>query len=195
MTTTVRVQVTSFHPGSLGGGVLIGRDVDGSNGSLVRARIAAAVLPRAPVEGEFWRVTGAVERHPVEDLRSGQTEMLDHVAAAWAGPIAPKGDAIRRWIARHPGIKGVGDGYAERLWDAHGPKLYDMLRQRDVGALARSSTFRKPVPLWKPSGCYYDEITALEDLDGLGLDGARPMLRSGCSERMPAAFSARIRTG
>jgi hypothetical protein len=97
--------------------------------------------------------------------------MLDHVVAAWAGPIAPKGDAIRRWIARHPDIKGVGDGYAERLWDAHGPRLYDILRQRDVGALATVLDLPKACAIVEAFGLLLDEIAALEDLDGLGLDG------------------------
>ncbi len=97
--------------------------------------------------------------------------MLDHVVAAWAGPIAPKGDAIRRWIARHPDIKGVGDGYAERLWDAHGSRLYDILRQRDVGALATVLDLPKACAIVEAFGLLLGEITALEDLDGLGLDG------------------------
>lgn len=169
--STALIQVTSFHPGTFGGGILIGRDADGAGGALLRARIAAAVLPRAAVEGEVWRVTGTIERHPVPNPRTGRTELLDHVVAAWAAPVAPRGAAIRRWMARHPGIRGVGAGYAERLWDAHGPRLYDLLRNRDVTALAVVLDLPKACSIVDAFALLVSEVNALEDLDGFGLDG------------------------
>ncbi|WP_287786720.1 AAA family ATPase [Acidiphilium sp.] len=169
--STAFVQVTSFHPGTFGGGILIGRDAEGAAEGVIRARITASVLPRAPVHGEVWRVTGEIERHPVPDPRTGRTELLDHLVASWAAPVAPHGAAIRRWIARHPDIRGVGDGYAERLWDAHGLHLYELLRNRDVAALAAVLDMPKACAIVDAFGLLVDEITALEDLDGLGLDG------------------------
>lgn len=165
------VQVTSFHPGSFGGGVMLGRDPERPAGALVRARVPAHVLPRSPVQGETWRVTGHMERHPVFDPATGQEVVLDHVAAAWAAPLVPRGAALRRWIARNPAISGVGDGYAERLWDAYGPRLYDLIRAGDVEALARVLDLRKAVAIVDAFGLLLDEVSALESLDGMGLDG------------------------
>ncbi|WP_372398674.1 AAA family ATPase [Azospirillum sp. HJ39] len=168
---TARLQVTSFHAAGFGGGILIGRDPDAEGGKLMRARIHARVLPREPVEGEVWRVTGRIEGHPVFDHQRQRDEMADHIVADWAAPLAPQGDAIRRWIARNPRIKGVGVGYAERLWDALGTGLYDAIRRRDVEALAAVLDIPKAASIIDAFGLLLDEVTALEDLDGLGLDG------------------------
>ncbi len=169
--TTVRVQVTSFQAAPFGGGILIGRDPDPESARITRARIAAHILPREPQVGEIWRVVGKVEQHAVFDHGTQRTEMLHHVIADWAAPLAPRGAAIRRWIARNPRIKGVGDGYAERLWDALGPRLYDVLRNRDIEALATILDIPKAHAIIDAFGLLLDEVTALEDLDGLGLDG------------------------
>ncbi len=169
--TTVRLQVTSFHPARFGGGILVGRAPEAETDELVRARIAARVLPREPVEGEIWRVTGRIERHPAFDHRSRRNEPTDHIIADWAAPLAPKGAAIRRWIALNPKIKGVGQGYAERLWDALGPRLYEAIRQRDIDALATVLDVPKAHAIVDAFGLLLDEVSALEDLDGLGLDG------------------------
>ncbi|MDO9710757.1 ATP-dependent DNA helicase [Paracraurococcus lichenis] len=116
-------------------------------------------------------MTGIVERHPIRNPRTGETELADHLVAEWAAPVAPQGAAIRRWISRHPGIKGVGDGYAERLWDAYGCGLYDLLRKRDVLALAAVLDISKASAIVQAFGLLVDEVGALEDLDGLGMDG------------------------
>ena len=99
--------------------------------------------------------------------------MLDteHLIAAWAAPIAPSGAAIRQWIAKHPDIKGVGHSYAERLWDAFGRGLYDVLRERDVDAISKVLDYQKAAAIVDAFGLLVDEISALEDLDDFGLDG------------------------
>lgn len=171
MTTTVRVQVTSFRPAPFGGGILLGRDPDADGGEIIRTRIHAKVLTREPQEGEVWRVTGRIERHPVFDHCRQREDVVDHVIADWAAPLAPQGAAIRRWIARNPRIKGVGVGYAERLWDALGSRLYEVLRNRDADALAAVLDLPKAHAIVDAFGLLLDEVTALEALDGLGLDG------------------------
>jgi exodeoxyribonuclease V alpha subunit len=167
----IQMQVTSFHDGTWGGGVIIGRDV-GTRDRMVRARVARRVLPRRPVPGEVWRVTGPTATYPVRDPRTGLIEHLEHVDAAWAAPTAPRGAAIRRWIARNPSIPGVGEGYAERLWDAFGDRLYDVIRARDVQALAEVLDVPKASAIVDAFGLLLDEVTALQELDGMGLDGA-----------------------
>ncbi len=167
----IQMQVTSFHDGTWGGGVMIGRDVAAPD-RMVRARIARRVLPRRPVSGEVWRVTGATATYPVRDPATGLIDHLEHVDAAWAAPTAPRGAAIRRWIARNPSIAGVGEGYAERLWDAFGDRLYDLIRARDVRALAAVLDVAKASTIVDAFGLLLDEVTALQELDGMGVDGA-----------------------
>ncbi len=168
---SVQMQVTSFHDGTCGGGIMIGRDI-GASDRMVRARVVRRVLPRRPVSGEVWRISGAIAAYPVLDQRTGLVEQLDHVDADWAAPAAPRGAAIRRWIARNPSIPGVGDGYAERLWDAFGDRLYDVIRARDVAALAAVLDIAKASAIVDAFGLLLDEVTALQELDGMGLDGA-----------------------
>ncbi len=154
---------------------------------MVRARIARRVLPRRPVSGEVWRVNGATATYPVRNPATGLIEHLEHVDAAWAAPAAPHGTAIRRWIARNPSIPGVGEGYAERLWDAFGDRLYDVIRARDVSALAAVLDVAKASAIVDAFGLLLDEVTALQELDGMGLDGTT----AGAAVRLFGADAAR----
>jgi exodeoxyribonuclease V alpha subunit len=169
--TSALMQITSFHDGPFGGGIIIGRDIGNGSEELLRSRTPMRVLPRKPITGEVWRVIGTLEDHAVRNPRTGKTESVRHIMATWAAPVAPQGAAIRRWIARHPDIKGVGEAYAERLWDAYGPSLYDILRNRDADALAAILDIPKAVAIIQAFGLMIDEVSALEDLDNLGLDG------------------------
>lgn len=168
---TAAVQVTSFHSGSFGGGALLGWDVTCETDSLVRVLVPVNVLPREPVAGEVWRVTGSIEMRSVFDPKHRRTMDTEHLIAAWAAPVAPSGAAIRQWIAKHPAIKGVGHGYAERLWDAFGRSLYDILRERNVDAISKVLDYPKAAAIVDAFGLLVDEISALEDLDDFGLDG------------------------
>lgn len=169
--TTALIQVTSFHAGALGGGILIGVPPGAAARPLLRARISAAALPRTPMTGEIWRVSGTVETFDAFNPGKRRAEPTDQIAADWAAPVALRGSAVRRWIAQHPNIRGVGAGYAERLWDAYGPSLYEILRKRDVAALAAVLDASKAAAIVDAFGLLVDEISALEELDDLGLDG------------------------
>jgi exodeoxyribonuclease V alpha subunit len=167
----VQMQVTSFHDGTWGGGVMIGRHVS-SRDSIVRARVPRRVLPRRPVPGEVWRICGATATYPVRDPQTGLIEHLEHVDAAWAAPTAPRGAAICRWIARNPAIPGVGERYAARLWDAFGDRLYDVIGSKDVQALAAVLDVTKASAIVDAFGLLHDEVSALQELEEMGLDGA-----------------------
>ena len=172
---TILMQVTSFHDGTFGGGVMLGSDASGK-GPLLRARIPARVLPRRPAPGEVWRVSGCTAIYPVHDPQTGVLNQLEHVDATWAAPVPPGGGAIRRWIARNPAIPGVGEGYAERLWDALGDQLYERIRARDIPALAAVLDVPKAAAIVDAFGLLLDEVTALEELDGMGMDGATALV-------------------
>lgn len=168
---TATLQVTSFHPGELGGGALLGRELNQPSSGILRALVAAHVLPREPLKGEVWRVSGPTEPRSVFDYSNGREVKADHIIAKSAMPVELRGKAITHWIATHPDINGVGIGYAERLWDAYGQGLYDILRQRDLAPLARVLDFTKAAAIVDAFGLLQDEISALEELDSIGLDG------------------------
>lgn len=169
---TAVVQITSFHPGSYGGGAALGYEKRNDwNGPLIRTLIPANVLPRGPVKGEFWRFSGVLESRPVFDPRVGREVMADHIVADWAGPVMPNGEGLQHWIAHHPDIPGVGKAYATRLWENFGVELYKVLRERNVAALAEVLDFSKAAMIVDAFTSLTNETEAFEDLDGLGLDG------------------------
>jgi exodeoxyribonuclease V alpha subunit len=165
------LQVTSFHNAPNGGGILIGGDVSGVTAEPVRALIPATVLPREPKAGEWWTLSGHWEARSIFDHRTGRDLSIDHLISRRAYPAPLRGKAVTHWIAKHPDIPGVGIGYAERLWDAFGPRLFDVLRSRDVSALAKVLDHPKAAAIIDAFGLLTDEIDALEQLDALGLDG------------------------
>ena len=164
---TAKVEVTSFHPGHLGGGVIIGQEA----GREIRALVKAAALPREPRDGETWRVTGTAEVITVLDHRTGGMVAKSHIVAQVAMPLAPSGAGIRRWIARNRNIPGVGEAYADRLWNALGPSLYDHLRDREVAPLAAVLDVVKAHAIVDAWALLTDEVTAIEELDNLGVSG------------------------
>lgn len=168
---SLMLQVTSFHHGSFGGGVLLGHEVASGSPALRRALIPADVLPREAVAGEVWRVSRNVEMRSVFDHVSRKEMAAEHIVASWAGPVAPTGAAIRHWIAKHPDIKGIGPAYANRLWNAHAAELYELLRKRDVAALAKALDWPKAAAIVEAFGLLVQEITLLEKLDTMSLDG------------------------
>ena len=165
---SARIEVTSFHPGTSGGGVVVGRE----GGREVRALIRAAALPREPRAGESWRVTGSTVTVFLEDHRTGARAAVRQIAAEVAVPLEPSGAGIRRWIARNREIPGVGEAYADRLWDALGPRLYGHLRARDVTPIAKVLDLPKARAIVDAWALLTDEVTALEELDRLGVSGA-----------------------
>ena len=168
---TVTLQVTSFHPGHGGGGALLGRMLSGASDEVMRTLVPSGVLPREPIAGEIWTVTGGAEQRMVFDHKAGREAPVDHIIARKAAPAELQGRAIKQWLASNPTIKGVGEGYAERLWDAYGPSLYEIIRKRDLASLARVLDFPKAAAIVDAFGLLNDEIVTLRELDCFNLDG------------------------
>ena len=93
----------------------------------VRRRFAARNLPRPPVTGETWHIRGRTETHP--DF--GPQVVVDEMAL-----VRPEGRLLARLLAgqRFP---GVGDATANKLWNAYGEQLVDVLEGGDAEALLR----------------------------------------------------------
>lgn len=121
---TAEITLTSFHPSSVGGGVLIGRD---AKAVLRRAILSPHVAPRNPEDGETWRVTGVEEAHQIYGPQ---------IQALVALPLLPSGRTIVRYLATNRRFAGIGWKTAGRLWDALGERLYDALAGKDLPLLA-----------------------------------------------------------
>lgn len=142
---TVRVATIRFQRPT-GFGVVIfsgvpvdaaGSTTDASTYLVVRA--SRAVLGPTRVErGQWWSVRGpVVEREVTADgylLKELQLD-ADEARLAW-----PSGEHIVRYLAENSAFEGIGTVKAQRLWDEHGERLYEVLDGADTAALAKTLT-------------------------------------------------------
>lgn len=93
----------------------------------VRRRFVAKNLPRPPATGETWHITGTTDVHP----SYGPQVVVSDMKLA-----RPEGRLLARLLAgqRFP---GVGEATANKLWDAYGEQLVDVLESADGDALLR----------------------------------------------------------
>ena len=120
LTLTVR----SVWPGHLGGAVFTGVD---ETGKLHRVIASEQAVPRPPNPGESWRVQGDTRTHPRYGLQ---------IHADLAVPAIPKGEHVRRFLARNRAFQGVGEVRARKLWEKFGDRLVDILDAKDSASLA-----------------------------------------------------------
>lgn len=92
-----------------------------------RRRFVANDLPRAPFTGETWHVSGQVHVHPSYGRQIVVSEMR---------LVRPAGRMLARLLAgcRFP---GVGEATANKLWDAFGEQLVDVLDAGDRYAMRK----------------------------------------------------------
>lgn len=140
--TYLSLTVRKVWPGASGGAVFTGQD---EAGTLHRVVADAAILHRPPLVGERWDVAGPVRIHRTYGPQ---------VHADRAVPTLPRGEHLRRFLARNRAFQGVGEARARRLWDAFGEGLHDLL---DAGDALRLGTVLGPdlaaslVDAWKAS--------------------------------------------
>lgn len=129
-----------------------------------KARYVAKDLPRPPMVGETWHIQGTLSHHPVHG------EQVDVQTMSLA---RPEGELLARLLAgtRFPGI---GTATANRLWDAFGNKLIDVLDSGDrdllekvLGTDRRSCENINTLLVEWPS--VQKEPRVLADLDELGV--------------------------
>lgn len=142
---TVRVATIRFQRPT-GFGVVIfsgvpvdaaGSTTDASTYLVVRA--SRAVLGPTRVErGQWWSVRGpVVEREVTADGYLLKELQLDADEARLA---RPSGEHIVRYLAENSAFEGIGTVKAQRLWDEHGERLYEVLDGADTAALAKTLT-------------------------------------------------------
>lgn len=143
---TDEVCLTSFHASPVGGGVAIGR---GASGRLIRAVIGTGMAARDPLPGETWRFTGPGRMHQEHGWQIHATVAL---------PLMPLGRTLVRYLATNARFPGVGWKTADRLWSEFGDHLHDLLRDRDVNALAEIIGAERAVSIVEGFGLFAEEV-------------------------------------
>lgn len=121
----VAVRATVTHVLSAGARMAVFRADDEGH---IRRRFVARDLARPPATGETWHIRGTAEIHPGYGPQVVVTDMK---------LARPEGRLLARLLAgqRFP---GVGEATANRLWDAFGEQLIDVLEAGDAEALLRA---------------------------------------------------------
>ena len=121
----VDVRATVTHVLSVGACMAVFRADDDGH---VRRRFVAKDLVRLPATGETWHIRGTAEIHPGYGPQVVVTDMK---------LARPEGCLLACLLAgqRFP---GVGEATANKLWDAFGEQLIDVLEAGDAEALLRA---------------------------------------------------------
>ena len=155
-----KLTVTSYHPGPVGGGLLIGTDECG-----VSRRAAAAdhLMPRPAIKGEVWRISGR--------QKFSERHNSAYIEAEVALPMPIEGEAIIRYLADSPSFPGVGIATAQRLRNGLGlDGLYAAIREKDYERLSSVVDPTIAVTIVNAADLLHEEIATLSDLDKAGID-------------------------
>ncbi|MFC0808317.1 AAA family ATPase [Ensifer sp. P24N7] len=151
------LSITSVHASRFGDHVIIGRD---DTEQLRRALVLSKRSPRDPAVGETWRVTGAIQLHP---------EYGPQLHAEVALPLVTKGRAIIRHLASDKRFVGIGWATAEKVWERFGETIYDIIRDRDLKALAEVVGADRAVAIVDGFGMLAEEVEIFRWLDRYGV--------------------------
>ena len=124
MPETVSITVSALtHLASNGSAIFSGLNADG-----MRIRVVAGTrsLPRQPLIGEAWEITGDFREH----LKYGR-----QLYATRGHYSIPKGRLIINYLASHPDFAGIGEGKANALYETFGDSLVSRLDDGDTEAL------------------------------------------------------------
>ena len=159
MAETVSLNVrTLTHLADDGSAIFTG---DCSGGSRIRVVASSTCLPRHPVVGELWRITGDYREHPKYGWQFHATR---------GTCSAPRGRLIINYLASHPDFVGIGEGKAKALYEAFGDELVAILDSGDVEALwtvLTSAMAERLVAAWAEKRA---EAAAVAFLDQFGFD-------------------------
>lgn len=110
--------------------------------------------------GETWRVTGSIQLLP---------EYGPQLHAEVTLPLVTKGRAIIRHLATDKRLVGIGWATAEKLWDRFGETIYDIIRDRDLKALAEVVGADRAIAIVGGFGMLAEEVEIFRWLDLYGV--------------------------
>jgi len=103
--------------GDCGGAIFNGASADGAK---FRFIASSAVMPRPPLQGEVWSISGVRRKHP----EHGEQVEVSHCVLQ-----RPSGRLITKVLAGSRAFPGIGAVTARKLWDEFGETLYMLLDQ------------------------------------------------------------------
>ena len=110
--------------GDCGGAIFNGTSADGAK---FRFIASSAVMPRSPLQGEVWFISGIRRQHP----EHGEQVEVSHCVLH-----RPSGRLITKVLAGSRAFPGIGAVTARKLWDEFGETLYTLLDQGLPSAFA-----------------------------------------------------------
>jgi len=170
----VRVQsIRSQNPYGRGGCIFVGIEITGA-GDVVDAKsylvikATGAQLGDVRVQpGQWLRVAGKSKSY--ERTTNGYVIRERQIIAAKVSLMRISGEHIVRFMADSDDFQGIGMVKARKLWDTFGERLYRILDDGDVAALASILTeesARQVVAAWSLQGC----ARTLQWLQSSGID-------------------------
>jgi exodeoxyribonuclease V alpha subunit len=132
----IRSQNPNGRGGCIFSGIPIADDGDAlSTDVYVVVRVASSVLGATSVQvGQCWQVVGSAAQ--TARVVNGYAITECQIEASSVQLTVPSGEHIVTFIANSPDIRGIGYVKARRLWARFGEKLYSLLDQGDVPAIA-----------------------------------------------------------
>lgn len=98
-----------------------------SEGKRLRVVARGAALPRTPVVGELWKISGVFQEHP---------DYGRQLNAMRCSAAPPKGRLVISYLAGHPDFVGIGGARAKALYATFGDQLVEVLDAGDLERLA-----------------------------------------------------------
>jgi exodeoxyribonuclease V alpha subunit len=112
--------------GRHGGSIFRGIAEDGAKYRFVAP---VEVMPRSPVTGEVWSITGVLRRH---------TEHGSQVDVSRVVLQRPSGRLIVKALTESNAFPGIGAVTARKLWDEYGERIYELLDEGHPAVFAET---------------------------------------------------------
>ena len=122
VTVALTVRSLTFR-GTDGSAIFTGGD---EAGATIKVVAKAQSLPRPPLAGETWRITGVFREH----VRYGR--QLHAITGTYT---LPRGRLLVHYLASNPAFAGIGECRAQALYAAFGDRLTALLDASDAEAL------------------------------------------------------------
>jgi exodeoxyribonuclease V alpha subunit len=157
---TLRVtSIRSQNPRGMGGCIFAGTSID-QHGTVLDARAYYVVRASGTLLGEnrvqvgqWWRVAGPCRQRM--NLVNGFEVAERQIEPTELEFLLPSGEHVVTLMAESDDFRGIGYGKARKLWETFGNRLYTLLDDGDVAALAKVltvETAQQAVVAWALQG-------------------------------------------
>ena len=132
----VVLSVSSVRSRGKHGGVIMAGRTDTGESYTVSCNFKLIPDSTFPEKSQRWRITGHASKKSI--TVNGINLLEDYVVAETAEFLRPSGKHIVDWISKSPDIQGVGPAKARKLYNDFGPKLIDIIENRELHTLSKT---------------------------------------------------------